>query len=100
MQSQKQPRKLTAMLWPILGLVCLGMLGCAYSDALTRDYGRSVHNNVAQQVINPRAGLKGEPPAVGLSPKAGENEMERYDKGFKGEAPPPTPYMGLTGAGK
>lgn len=70
-----------------LGLVLGWLWGCAGPSALEMDYGRSVRNNLAQQVINPRAGL--EPtPAVGLDPKAGEYVLERYDKSFKEKEPP------------
>ena len=48
------------------------------------DYGNSVRNNVAQQVVNPQAGFNPKP-AVGLSPQAAANVMERYDKSFKEE---------------
>ena len=48
------------------------------------DYGNSVRNNIAQQVVNPQAGFNPKP-AVGLSPQAAANELERYDKTFKGE---------------
>ena len=44
----------------------------------------SVRNNIAQQVVNPRAGFNPKP-AVGLPPQAAVNEMERYDKSFKEE---------------
>jgi hypothetical protein len=43
-----------------------------------------VHNNIAQQLVNPQAGLD-TTPAVGLTPGAATNEMERYTKSFKGE---------------
>jgi hypothetical protein len=62
----------------------LGLAGCCPVNVLEQDYGRSYHNNIAQQVVNPRAGLN-EVPAVGLSPTAAANEMERYNKTFKGE---------------
>ncbi len=74
------------------------LLGCMQPDTLEKSYGDAMHNNVAQQLANPQAGMKEEPPAVGLPPKAAVNEMDRYEKGFKGEAPPPAPYMGITGA--
>jgi hypothetical protein len=48
------------------------------------DYGNSVRNNVAQQVVNPQAGFNPKP-AVGLSPQAAANEMERYNKSFTEE---------------
>ncbi len=68
----------------VLALAALWCLsGCGLS-ALEQDYGRSVANNVAQQVINPQAGLD-TTPAVGLDPKAAVNLQERYDKSFKGE---------------
>ncbi len=43
-----------------------------------------MHNNLAQQVVNPRAALDSSP-AVGLSPTAAAYQMERYNKSFKGE---------------
>jgi len=69
----------------VLALAALWWLsGCVGPSALEQDYGRSVANNIAQEVINPRAGLD-TTPAVGLDPKAAVNLQERYDKSFKGE---------------
>ena len=65
-----------------LGLALLGLAGCYPPSALEMDYGNSVRNNVAQQVVNPRAGFNPNP-AVGLPPQAAAREMERYDKTFK-----------------
>jgi hypothetical protein len=66
-------------------LAWAGMVwGCAPPSALELDYGNSVRNNIAQQVVTPKAALKPEP-AVGLAPSAGTTEMERYTKTFKGE---------------
>jgi hypothetical protein len=48
------------------------------------DYGNSVRNNVAQQVVNPQAGFNPKP-AVGLPPQAAANTQEQYDKSFKSE---------------
>jgi hypothetical protein len=76
--------------WGARGLLCLGavallgLVSCAGPTTLEQDYGRSVHNNLAQEVVNPRAALNISP-AVGLSPTAAANEMERYNKSFKGE---------------
>jgi hypothetical protein len=68
-----------------LGVALLGLAGCSYPpSALEMDYGNSVRNNIAQQVVNPRAGFNPKP-AVGLSPGAAAGEMERYDKTFTGE---------------
>jgi hypothetical protein len=67
-----------------LGLALLGLAGCYPPSALEMDYGNAVRSNVAQQVVNPRAGFNPKP-AVGLSPQAAANEMERYDKTFKEE---------------
>lgn len=70
-----------------LGVALLGLAGCYPPSALEMDYGNSVRNNTAQQVINPRAGYNPKP-AVGLSPQAAANEMERYNKSFKEEPKP------------
>lgn len=67
-----------------LGLALLWLAGCYPPSAVERDYGNSVHNNIAQQVVNPHAGFRPKP-AVGLPPQATVNEKERYDKSFKGE---------------
>jgi hypothetical protein len=67
-----------------LGVALLGLAGCYPPSALEMDYGNAVRSNVAQQVVNPRAGFNPKP-AVGLSPQAAANETERYDKTFKEE---------------
>jgi len=76
-RSSKAGRRLA------LGVALLWLAGCA-PNALKLDYGNAVRNNVAQQVLNPRAGLTQEP-TRGLPPQAAANEMEHYDKTFKGE---------------
>ncbi len=74
----------------ILGLTgALWLAGCGNwnlfgPNALDQDYGNSASNNLAQSVLNPRAGLN-DTPVAGLPPGAGTNEMDRYNKGFKGE---------------
>jgi len=72
----------------LAGVLWLG--GCSWCgpNALEQDYGNSVRNNLAQSILNPRAGLN-DTPAAGLSPTAAVNEMERYDKSFKGEEKKP-----------
>jgi hypothetical protein len=67
-----------------LGVALLGLAGCYPPSALEMDYGNSVRNNIAQQVVNPRAGYNPKP-AVGLSPQAAANQQEKYDKTFKAE---------------
>jgi len=67
-----------------LGVGLLSLAGCYPPSALSLDYGNSVRNNIAQQVVNPQAGFNPKP-AVGLPPVAAANQMERYDKTFKGE---------------
>ena len=70
-----------------LGLALLGLAGCYPPSALEMDYGNSVRNNIAQQVVDPRAGFNPKP-AVGLSPQAAEGAMGKYDKTFKPESTP------------
>ena len=77
---------------------CMLFSGCASQSALEMDYGRSVRNNTAQQVINPAAGQEASP-AVGLAPIAGQNLQERYDKSFKDKEPPSTVLQITTGGG-
>jgi hypothetical protein len=84
--ANRQPttaNRLTGGLLLLGAALLLGLSGCA-STALERDYGRSFHNDLAQQLVNPQAGLDTRP-AVGLSPSAAANEMEHYNKTFKGE---------------
>ena len=83
----KATKTLHALRGLALGVALLGLAGCYPPSALEMDYGNSVRSNLAQQVVNPRAGYNPKP-AVGLSPKAAEGEMERYDKGFKEEPKP------------
>ena len=91
MTTRKPRRPLGIVLLCLIGVLCLA--GCANWDffgpnAIEQDFGNSVRNNVAQSVLNPRAGLN-DTPAAGLSPNAGVNEMERYNKTFKGEEKKP-----------
>jgi hypothetical protein len=67
-----------------LGLALLGLAGCYPPSALEMDYGNSVRNNVAQQVVNPKAGFEPKP-GLGLPPQAAYNTQEKYDKTFKAE---------------
>jgi hypothetical protein len=81
----KSKKTLHPLLGLALGAALLSLAGCYPPSALEMDYGNSVRNNIAQQVVNPRAGFNPNP-AVGLPPQAAEGEMERYNKTFK-EAP-------------
>ncbi len=67
-----------------LGVALLALAGCYPPSAIEMDYGNSVRNNIAQQVVYPQAGFNPKP-AVGLPPTAAANEQEKYDKSFKGE---------------
>ena len=67
-----------------LGLALLGLAGCYPPSALEMDYGNSVRNNMAQQVVNPQAGFNSKP-AVGLAPQAAAGVQDRYDKSFKAD---------------
>jgi hypothetical protein len=79
--------------WLALGVALLWLAGCYPPSALEQNWGKSVHNNVAQEVINPEAGLNPRP-AVGLPPQAAANEMEGYNKGFSTKEPQKT-FQGM-----
>ena len=81
---KKDQKPSQALMRLALGVALLGLAGCFPPSALEMDYGNSVRNNIAQQVVNPRAGFNPKP-AVGLPPQAAAGEMERYDKTFKEE---------------
>jgi hypothetical protein len=83
-QETKTPKALRRL---ALGVALLGLAGCFPPSALEMDYGNSVRNNTAQQVVNPQAGFNPKP-AVGLPPNAVEGEMGKYDKSFKPESAP------------
>ena len=73
--------------WLALGLLLSLMawlMGCACPSAVQEDYGRSVTNNLALQVVNPQAGLE-TAPAAGLTPTAGTNLYGKYQKTFTAE---------------
>jgi hypothetical protein len=80
-KETKTPHALRGL---VLGVALLGLAGCYPPSVLEQDYGNSVRNNTAQQVVNPRAGYNPKP-AVGLSPQAAHNLQEKYDKTFKAE---------------
>ena len=80
----KETRTPQALRRLALGLALLGLAGCYPPSALEMDYGNSIRNNVAQQVVNPQAGFNPKP-AVGLPPQAAAGEQEKYDKSFKAE---------------
>jgi hypothetical protein len=69
----------------ILALMGSLMAGCGWvpppRNALEEDYGMSVANNKARQIVNPRAALQVEA-TVGQPPRAAANNMEAYDKSF------------------
>lgn len=75
--------KRMAALMAVLGLLALTG-GCCAPSALEADYGRSVTNNLAQQVVTPQAGLD-TAPAAGITPTAGTNLYGKYEKTFKAE---------------
>jgi hypothetical protein len=79
-----------------IGVTLLWLAGCYPPSALELDYGNSVRNNVAQQVVDPQAGLT-TTPAVGLPPQAAVNEQASYDKSFT--AKPQKVFMGIQPAG-
>jgi hypothetical protein len=81
---QIQRLKRMAALGAALGLVIALVGGCCAPSALEADFTRSVNNNLAQQVVNPTAGLE-TAPAAGLTPTSGTNLYGKYEKTFKAE---------------
>ncbi len=67
-----------------LGMLLLCLAGCYPPSAVEQDWGNSVRNNIAQQVVNPQAGLNPSPP-VGLPPQAAATEMDNYNNSFTPE---------------
>ena len=65
----------------LAGWLVMGLLGCC-GHHTERDYGRSVTNNLAAQVVNPEAGREVKV-GVGLPPQAAVNAYEAYNKSFK-----------------
>ncbi|MBM4283668.1 MAG: hypothetical protein FJ128_00245 [Deltaproteobacteria bacterium] len=64
------------------GLILSLVMGCANPpSALENDYGFSVTNNKARQIVNPRAALQVEV-STGQPPRAATNTMDAYDKSF------------------
>ena len=76
--------------WGAALAAALLLMGCGScwwqcgDGRLEADYGRSVTNNIAQQIVNPQAGQE-VVISTGLTPKGGAGAMEKYDKSFKAE---------------
>ena len=90
--TTKKPNRRLGIIILFLTMI-LSLAGCAnwelwHPNALEEDYGNAVRNNLAQSILNPAAG-QNDTPAVGLPPYAAVNEMEHYNKGFKGEEKKP-----------
>jgi hypothetical protein len=84
-------------IWAGMLALALGLGGCAGQNALERDFGHANASNIAQQTVNPAAGMTVASPTVGLPPKAAVNAMERYDKSFKGEEKAATSLKMISG---
>jgi len=65
----------------LAGWLVMGLMGCC-GHHTERDYGRSVTNNLAAQIVNPEAGQKVNV-GVGLPPEAAVNAYDTYNKSFK-----------------
>jgi len=83
-EGKMNRRKLLFCLAALLWLAGCGNWSWYGPSAVDQDYGNSVRNEVAQTVLNPRAGQT-EAVAPGLSPTASLNSLEKYDKSFKSE---------------
>jgi len=73
-----RPLALALMAWLLFSLG-----GCCGKHT-QQDYGRSVANNLAAQLVNPEAGRVVQA-SVGQAPEAAVNAYEKYNKSFKPE---------------
>jgi hypothetical protein len=71
----------------LAGWLLAGLLGCCGKHT-KRDYGRSVTNNLAAQLVDPEAG-KEVYVSRGQSPEAAVNAYDKYNKSFKPEEKKP-----------
>ena len=70
--------------------------GPVYEETLLdKNWGRSVETAKYNQILNPDAG-KNLTPVEGLSGKAAENSVEKYENSFKKEAKPEGTYTSTT----
>ena len=76
-KDTKTPQALMGL---ALGVALLGLAGCYPPSALEMDYGNSVRNNIAQQVVNPARRLQPEAGSGAVAPgrrqRAGEIRQE------------------------
>jgi len=64
---------------------CSGTGGIHQETLLDQNWGRSVETAKYNQILNPEEG-KNLAPVEGLSGKAAENSVEKYEKSFKKES--------------
>jgi len=79
--------RLSGLSLALAGWLLLGLLGCC-GHHTQLDYGRSVANNMAAQVVNPEAGVVAQV-GVGQSPEAAANAYGKYNKSFTPEEKKP-----------
>jgi hypothetical protein len=71
----------------LAGWLLAGLQGCCGHNT-ELDYGNSVNNNLASQIVDPKAG-EAVYVSRGQAPDAAVNAYEKYNKSFKpGEKPP------------
>ena len=83
MQSKLRRIVQGGLILGMAGWLAAGLLGCCGQNT-KRDYGRSVNHNLANSVVNPRAGREVEV-SRGQPPEAAVNAYAKYNKSFEPE---------------
>ena len=68
----------------VAGCLTAGLLGCCCGQNTKLDYGRSVHHNLANSLVDPQAGQESVV-SRGQPPEAAVNAYEKYNKSFSPE---------------
>ena len=83
----------------MLGLIVIGLVGCATPSRLEMDHGTSAKLAIVNQTLNPEAGKNLEP-VTGMDGKTAEGLMERHQKSFEKPSPPAAYTLSIGSIGK
>jgi hypothetical protein len=83
----------------LLGLIVIGLLGCAGPSRLEMDHGTSAKLAIVNQTLHPEAARNLEP-VTGMDGKSAEALMEMHQKSFEKPAPPASYTISIGSLGK